>query len=416
MDSRQRVLKALNFEEADRVAVDFDSTTVTGMHHTCVKALREYYGLEKRPVKVCEPFQMLGEIEDDLKAVLGVDTIGIGGKNTMFGFPYVEWKEWRTPHGDEVLVPKDFNTTEDDNNVYIYPEGDMSVGPSAKMPKSSYFFDAIIRQEEIDDDNLNPEDNLEEFKVFGEDDIEYFYDKMSKARKTDKAVVANIGGMGLGDIGLVPATFLKNPKGIRDVAEWYMSTLIRTDYLHEVFEKQTDIALKNLELINNKMGDMIDVMFVCATDFGTQISTFCSADTYKELYMPYYKKVNNWIHQNTNWKTFKHSCGAVYDFIPLLIESGFDILNPVQCSAEGMDPKRLKENFGKDIVFWGGGIDTQQILPFGTPEEVRNQTLERLEIFAKNGGFIFNSIHNIQAKTPVENIVAMFEAVKEFNG
>ena len=131
--------------------------------------------------------------------------------------------------------------------------------------------------------------------------------------------------------------------------------------------------------------------------------------------MPYYKRINNWIHENTEWKTFKHSCGAIESFIPLFIESGIDILNPVQCSAVGMDPRTLKEKYGRDIVFWGGGIDTQKLLPFGTPEEVREQVLERCEIFGKDGGFVFNSIHNVQANTPTENIVAMLKAVKEFS-
>ena len=159
----------------------------------------------------------------------------------------------------------------------------------------------------------------------------------------------------------------------------------------------------------------MDVAYIYGTDFGTQISTFCSEESFRELYMPYYKKINSWIHSNTNWKTFKHSCGAIYEFIPLLIESGFDIINPVQCSAQGMDPKTLKENFGDSIVFWGGGVDTQKILPFGSKEQVRDQVLRRCEIFSRSGGFVFNSIHNVQAKTPVENIVAMIDAVKEFN-
>ena len=135
--------------------------------------------------------------------------------------------------------------------------------------------------------------------------------------------------------------------------------------MQRIFEKQTETALENLERINKEIGSMVDVAYICGTDFGTQISTFCSEETFRELYMPYYKKINSWIHSNTNWKTFKHSCGAIYEFIPLLIESGFDIINPVQCSAQGMDPKSLKENFGDSIVFWGGGVDTQKILPFG---------------------------------------------------
>ena len=126
--------------------------------------------------------------------------------------------------------------------------------------------------------------------------------------------------------------------------------------------------------------------------------------------------MNDWIHAHTTWKTFKHSCGAVLKLIPSMIESGFDILNPVQCSAAGMDPKTLKDTFGDRVVFWGGGVDTQKTLPFGTAAEVRQQVLRRCEIFAANGGFVFNSIHNAQAGTPQENIIAMFDAVREFNG
>jgi len=158
------------------------------------------------------------------------------------------------------------------------------------------------------------------------------------------------------------------------------------------------------------------VVFVCGTDFGTQTSSFCGIDTFRELWLPYYRQVNDWIHENTSWKTFKHSCGAVEMFMPHFIEAGFDIINPVQCSADGMDPQLLKDKYGDQLVFWGAGVDTQETLPFRTPAEVREQVLERCRIFGKNGGFVFDTIHNIQACTPVENIVTMLEAVKEFRG
>ena len=140
---------------------------------------------------------------------------------------------------------------------------------------------------------------------------------------------------------------------------------------------------------------------MCGTDFGTQNGPFCSNEVFRELYMPYYKKINEWIHSHTNWKTFKHSCGSIMPIIPDIIESGFDILNPVQWTAENMDPVQLKKEYGKDLVFWGGGVNTQKTFPF--------------DIFSKDGGFVFNTIHNIQALTPVENLVALIEAVKEFN-
>ena len=173
---------------------------------------------------------------------------------------------------------------------------------------------------------------------------------------------------------------------------------------------------ENLEKIRAAAGDLIDVVFLCGTDFGTQKSAFCSVATFRELWLPYYREICGWMHRNTNWKCFKHSCGSVERFIESMIEAGFDILNPVQCSAAGMEAEGLKAKYGDRITFWGGGVDTQKTLPFGTPGEVREQVLRRCEVFAKNGGFVFNSIHNIQAGTPVGNIVAMLDAVKEFNG
>ncbi len=417
MDSKKRVKDALEHRQPDRVPVDFGGTTVTGMNVTCVAALRDHYKLEKRRVKVYEPYQMLGLIEEDLADVIGIDTAAVAPRDNQFGFRNENWKEWRLHNGLEVLVPGNFNTTVDEaGNTFIYPEGDLEAPPSGRMPKDGYYFDSIIRQGDIDEDHLNPEDNLEEFKPISDENLAWFKQEAQNASATGKAVVAAFGGTAIGDIAFVPAPFLKYPKGIRDIEEWYVSTVSRRDYLQAVFEKQTDIAVENLTKLNAAMGELIDVVFICGTDFGTQIGTFCSADTYMKVYMPFYQKMNRWIHANTGWKTFKHSCGAVEPFISLFIESGFDILNPVQCSAVGMEPEKLKEKYGKDIVFWGGGVDTQRVLPFGQPEEVREQVLRRCEIFAKDGGFVFNTIHNIQANTPVENIAAMLDAVREFNG
>ncbi|RPJ50822.1 MAG: methyltransferase, partial [Chloroflexi bacterium] len=149
-------------------------------------------------------------------------------------------------------------------------------------------------------------------------------------------------------------------------------------------------------------------------DFGAQHSSFISPKAYRQLYQPFQKQVTEWIHKNTTWKAFIHSCGSVINLLPDFIASGFDILNPVQTSAAGMDPKELTTRFGDQIVFWGGGIDTQKVLPFGTPEEIRAQVRERMQTFGPGGGFVFNSIHNVQACTPVENMQALFEAIHEY--
>ena len=417
MTSKERTIKSVNHETPDRIPLDMGGTGVTGVHARIVELLRAHYGLEARPVKAIEPYQMLGEIDQELLDAIGVDVVGVYGKNNMFGIPQDNWKEYTFHWGQTILVPGNFNpTTDESGSTFVYPEGDQSLAPTAKMPKDSYFFDALIRQDQLDEGNLKAEDNLEEFAVWSEVDVAHWKNEAARIKDSDRFVVASFGGTAIGDIALVPAMNLRHPKGIRDVAEWYMSTLIRRDLLHEIFEKQTDIALINLQTAWDIFGDTVNGLFICGTDFGTQNSTFCSPDDYSELYHPYYKKMNDWIHQHTSWKTFKHSCGAVESLMTRFIDSGFDIINPVQINATGMDPRHLKKEYGKHLVFWGGGVDTQKVLPFGSPDEVRKQVLETCEIFSEGGGFVFNTVHNIQANTPIENVVAMLEALKEFNG
>jgi Uroporphyrinogen decarboxylase (URO-D) len=416
MTSRERVLSALSHREPDRVPMDFGSTGVTGVHVSCIAALRDYFGLEKRLVKAHEPYQMLGILDEDLKQAMGVDVEGVSRPKTLFGYRNRDWKPWRMPDGLEVLVSEEFRiTTAANGDILIYPEGDLSAPPSGRMPKDGYFFDTIIRQEPIIEEKLDPQDNLEEFTPLTEGDIEDLRQGVAEAQPAGRAVIMNAGGTAFGDIALVPAPFLKHPKGIRDVAEWYVSTTSRRDYIHQIFSRQCETAIDNLKRVHQVIGNAVDAIFVCGTDFGTQTSAFCSVKTFRELYFPYYKKLNGWIHQNTSWKTFKHSCGSVERFIPSFIEGGFDILNPVQCSAAGMDANHLKSSYGDRVTFWGGGVDTQRVLPFGTPEEVRGQVLERCRIFSQQGGYVFNTIHNVQARTPVKNIVAMLDAVHEFN-
>ena len=416
MTSRERLSAALNHRQPDRIPVDFNGTAVTGMHVKCVIGLRDHYGLEKRLVKVHEPYQMLGWIDDDLQTALGIDVVGVYGPDTMFGYRNENWTPWRMDDGTEVLMSGNFRTAKDANDdTLVYPGGDRTAPPSGRLPKNGFFFDTIIRQEPIDEAKLDPADNLEEFGPIDEEALRHFEVESRRAGATGRGIIGSFGGTALGDIALVPAPGLKHPKGIRDVEEWYVSTLTRRPYVHKVFEGQTEIALANLEKIHSRVGDQVQAVFTCGTDFGTQQSTFCSVAAFRELYLPYYKRINAWIHGHTAWKTFKHSCGAVAALIPAFIESGFDILNPVQVSAAGMDARTLKQEFGRDIVFWGGGVDTQKTLAFGAPEEVRAEVLERCQVFGRDGGFVFNSVHNIQANVPIPNIVAMFEAVKEFN-
>jgi uroporphyrinogen-III decarboxylase len=173
------------------------------------------------------------------------------------------------------------------------------------------------------------------------------------------------------------------------------------------------IGLANLARIHDVVGERAAAVFVTGTDFGQQHGAFISRKAYRGLFMPFHKAVNDWIHQHTSWKTFIHSCGSVISLIPDFIEAGFDILNPVQTSAAGMDPAVLKARFGAAITFWGGGVDTQRVLPFGAADEVRRDVQARLAIFAPGGGFVFNSIHNVQARVPAANLLALYDAVQQ---
>jgi hypothetical protein len=416
MNSRERLIQTINHKEPDRLVVDIGAGGQTGMGACAVNNLRiALFGNTGHRVKIVEPYQMLGEVDEEIRKNLHLDVVGIHPPKNMFGFKNERWKPFTMPDGTMVDVPGDFNFTRDkDRALFMYAEGDTRVHPRAKMSASGYFFDAIETCSAVDYDHLNPADNTEEFGILTPDDLEYFASKAEKYySETDYGIYMTIPGMAFGDIALVPAPWMKHPKGIRGVEEWYLATLAYPGYIKQVFEKQCEIALKNVELLANAVGDKVQVVFVSGTDFGTQKGLFLSAETYRELFKPYQKAVNDKIHELTNWKVFIHSCGAIHELIPDFIEAGFDILNPVQISAEGMDPQWLKKEFGPDIVFWGGGINTQKTLPFGTPDEVYREVQKNIAIFSPGGGFVFNAVHNIQSNVPVENILAMFRAIDD---
>ena len=415
INSRERLKKTLNHQPVDRVCVDFGATHVTGISASTLSKVRKaLLGEPDYRVKVHEPFQMLGQIDEKLMEVLGVDVAGIMPPTTMFGFECKDWKEFTMFDGTEVLVPGDFNVTDDGNGGwYLHPRGDTSVAPSGHMPKDGFYFDAICRQGPIDEDILDPADNLVEFSALTAAEVQPLVDQAEKALQAGKGAILSTPGTGFGDIALVPAMWMKETPGIRDVEEWYVSTALRRDYVYKVFEGQCEIALKNLRLLVDNLGERVQAAFTTGTDFGTQNGLFISPQAYRDLYKPFHKQINDFIHANSGWKVFIHTCGAVRELIPDLIEAGFDILNPVQCSASGMDPRKLKEEFGRDLVFWGGGIDTQKTLPFGTPEDVYNEVLDRIAIFNEPAGMVFNAIHNVQANVPVENFLAVFRAIAD---
>lgn len=312
-----------------------------------------------------------------------------------------------------MLVPEGLNTEPDANgDILLCPQGDRSVAASGRLPKGGIYFDSIIRQPSVSNATLKVEDNLEELVPIAERDTTYLREQAELlCTTTDKAILLNPGGTSFGSFSATPGPALKHPKGIRSVEEWQMSTITRRDHLIKIFERQGEIGLANLQKIADAVGNRVTAVITSNTDFGAQNGPFISPQTYRALYRPFNKAVNDWVHQHTTGKTFAHCCGSARAPLPDFVEAGFDILNPVQTSAAHIDPVELKKDFGGGFTFWGGGIDTQRTPPFGTPDQVRAEIRQRIKVFGAGGGFVFNPVHNVQSRAPVENILAMYETV-----
>jgi hypothetical protein len=414
MNSRERVLLALNHKESDRVPVDLGGCVTTGIQASALNKLRRALGLEKKNVKVYEPMMMLGLVEEDVVEAIGGDVVGLNSPWTLLGYKNDNWKRWTLLDGTEVLMGGGFQSTRgEDGTIYAYPKGNISVPPSAKMPADGLYFDNIMRQEDLTNHDFDArKDYSDQYSIFSQEDCEY-YERTSKKLydNTEYAIFGNFFLGGVGDIFHIPGAWLEHPRGVRNYMDWIMVHYDHPDYVREFFDMQAEITLKNLELYRQAIGNRIAAIAVSGTDFGSQNGPFISPDCYRELYKPYHKLFNEWVHKNTNWKVFFHSCGSIVDFLDDFVDSGVDIINPVQFSAKDMELNKLKNEYGNKLVFWGGGVDPQKTLPFGTPEEVEEETKKNVGILSKNGGFVCASVHNIQGPTPVENILAFFRSI-----
>ena len=417
---RKRLEDTINHRDPGKVVVDMGSTSITGINANALAALRDALGLEKRPIKVHEPLQLLGTVDDDLRERLGLCIAEVSNNYTIFGYENKNWKPWKLPTGLDVLVGEGFVTSKDEKTgyTYIHPQGNKDYPPSGRLPPNGFYFDNCFRSfKEFDEDNYNGrEDYAEDYKVYTDEQLRTIENNCNNLyNNTDLGLIGGGALAGLGDYAYFPGPHIPYPKGIRTIEDWICVHKTNPDYVHQVFGLQTEVGLQNAKLFYQACGDKVQVMQISGTDFGTQRAPIMSNDAFREFYKPYYRQITDWIHQNTKWKTFFHCCGSVIDLMQEFNETGVDVLNPVQCSAEGMDPKVLKEKWGEKFVFWGAGVNTQKTLPFGTPEEVYSEVMERLSIFAPGGGFVFNTVHNIQGPTPVANILAIFDAVRDYN-
>jgi hypothetical protein len=407
MNSRERVLASINHREPDRVPIDIGGSLVSGIMAGALTRLREHLGLPV-PVKVYDCFQMLGEVTMDLVERFDLDVLPVEPNYVVWDFLLNEnYKPWTLFDGTPVLMPGSFNPeVTPEGHWVLHEDNDRSKPMAARMPKDGFYFDSL----KTTGWNFGFEPPaIKELKRNGwrrvrDENLRYLQDKARTLRRSapDKALFLtdwNEGPFGPPSVGSVP--------------EWLVILASEPEYVEELFALATEIALDNLKLYWEALGDTVDVIHVDGHDYGSQNREMFSPQIFEKVYVPSYKVQCDWIHEHTPWKTAKHCCGSIPNMIGPMIESGIDILNPVQTSAAGMDPQWLKDTFGDRMTFWGGGVDTQRVLPFGTPEEVYEHVVERLNIFGPGGGFIWAAVHNIQYNVPPENIIAAVQAVHD---
>ena len=377
MTSRQRVLTVLNHKEADFLPLDLGVAKSCRFSKGMYAKLIKYFGLDESVI-IGNKISQTASPSDKLLEILGVDV--------------------RTNHTPFLAQNRPGSDWEDDTGYYYRNDWDALY----KMPKSNpLYYDIVaapLRNTEFDDDI--------DLKYVMPDPPVLDLNKVSIAKNYQDAGYAFVFGEHFGN------GFFQSGPVVYGFQQWLSMLITEPERVEAFNEKLLERKIKHWENVFSVYGDTIDV--ICeADDLSTQHGPFVSKAVFNRLIAPYYRRLYDYIHSHSKAKVFLHSCGAVSSLIPSLIDLGIDILNPVQITAENMDPVMLKREFGRDIVFWGGGIATQTTLPHGTPQQVRDEVKRNIDIFAKDGGFIFTPVHNMQQDIPIENFIAMWETYQE---
>lgn len=413
MNSRERVIASIEHKQSDKVPFDIGSNPSSGISAIAYSNLLQYLGKENLPVKIFDVVQQLAHPDMELVDLLGIDVVDIG---IMYNTATQDWYETTLSNGDSGLYPNWFKPEKQLNGDYLAKDKLGEV--IAIMPAGSTFFDQTLFpwQDSFPKDMSSLKEAMDKvlWSAFAHSPWDHAHkgnfweDLRIKAQQlresSDKAIMITVG-CNLFEWG----TFLRR-----------MDNFLMDPYLYPaesnmLLDALLDIHLKTLEKVVESVGDVVDIIRF-GDDLGMTSGPLVPPELYREFYKTRHSKLNNYVHKHSLMKTFLHSCGSIYQLIPDLIEAGFDILNPVQTNCVDMEPEKLKNKFGTEVTFWGGGADTTTVLNRAKPDEVRKHCLERLEIFSKGGGFIFNPVHNIIPDVPPENIIAMVNAVNEFNG
>ena len=409
MKSRERVQRAINFQEADRVPIDLGGLKASGIAVETYHKLMLKLGLAGTP-RVLDPRFMIALVEEPVLKRFGVDVMPLDiSAIPALRSPESQWVPRRLFSGTDVLFPPGTRIQEDINGdwVLLHEDGAPS---SFRMPKNGYYFDDVSfnrGDEGIDPAKFKPVDDIPDAAL---KQLEGYSSELYNG--TDYALLGWGGGVCFLGLSLITDRRSNVTMGMPD--EWMMMLMTEKETCHAMMDRSVEASIKCLTLLHQAVGDRCFAWGIAADDSGTQLAEFIKPSLWAEMIKPHYQKLCHWIHTNTSWKTFLHSCGSIYHLIPHFIEAGVDILNPVQTSAAHMEPARLKKEFGDKIVFWGGGCYTQSVLERATPEEIREHVRERLAVFAPGGGYVFNQVHNIQRNVPAENVIAMLDAALEY--
>ena len=404
MTSRDRVLTALDHRQPDRVPVDFSSHRSSGIMAIAYAKLKEHLGIDTGDIYVYDMVQQLAIVEPAVLDRLGVDLIELGR-----GFALDEgyWTDWQLPDGTPCKVPACLNVEETDGDWHILSDDGTEI--AVQREGSLYFEQTHWPLRDIGTSDFSDlEQHLPRcmWTAVGSPPAPMSFDSpdfKQGARQlrdsTDRAIVGLFGG-NLHEMG----------QFLFGIDQWMMMLAGNPERAHRFLDAVTEMHLQNLETFLQSAGPHIDVIMF-GDDLGMQTGPQISREMYEEFFQPRHARLWNRAHEVADLPVMLHCCGGVYELLPSLIEAGLDAINQVQISARGMDPHRLKAEFGDDMVFWGGGCDTHRILPQASPREVREHVREMVKILSPGGGFIFQQVHNIMSDVPPANILAMFDAV-----
>ena len=408
MTSRERVQKAVNFQVPDRVPIDLGGMKASGIAATAYARLKKLLGIGG-PTRVLDPRFMIAAVDQEVLRVLHGDVLPVDLSGIVSAVrPERDWVPRAAFDGTPLLFPPGTAIRADKDGSWVLLDG-RGADTGFRMPREGFYFDdtAFNRGGRIDPAKFRPQTDIpdESLRLLAE----------YTARLHQDTEYALLGwGFGVCFLGLSLITDRSSNVTQGQPDEWMMMLLTEKDTCHELMDRSVEAAIRCLKLASQAVGDRCFAWGIASDDSGTQRGEFISPELWAEMIKPHYAKLCGWIHQHTKMKTFFHCCGSIPRLIPHLIEAGVDILNPVQTSAKGMDPAALKESFGARVVFWGGGCDTQSVLPLASPEEIRAHVKDRLRVFMPGGGYVFNQVHNVQANVPPANVAAMLEAAHDF--